>query len=70
MCIGKNVYYNIVNRINNNNDKFNIINKVLSSYINTDATINKKQQIIKRRSSADKINNNDIIARELINIDI
>ena len=70
MCFGKNIYYNIVNRINNNNDKFNIINKVLSSYINTDATINKKQQIIKRRSSADKINNNDIIARELINIDI
>ena len=29
MCFGKNIYYNIVNRINNNNDKFNIINKVL-----------------------------------------
>ena len=91
MCIGKNVYYNIVNRINNNNDKFNIINKVLSSYINTDITLNKKNDIVKRRNSNEKINNNDkppayssgdarynahgtngadVIAREIINIDI
>ena len=43
MCFGKNIYYNIVNRINNNNDKFNIINKILWNYINTDASITKKQ---------------------------
>ena len=70
MCCGKNIYYNIINKINQNNDKFNIINKVLWNYINTNITLNKKNEIVKRRSSADKINNNDLIARELLNIDI
>lgn len=59
-CCGNNVYKKIIDRINENNNKFNIVNQLLASYVKTDWTLIKKNEIIKRRWIDKVLNESEI----------